>query len=248
MIIPAIDIIDGKCVRLYRGSFDRVTVYGDDPVSIALAFAEAGARYIHVVDLDAARGSAGNNRELAARIKRETGCVVELGGGIRSERDIEEILALGVERLILGTVMVRNPEEVQGWVERYGRVFIAGIDARNGKVKVSGWEEDGGIGDVELASMARNMGIDRIIYTSISKDGVLEGPDIEATNRIAEVSGAKVVLSGGIGSEADIGDVYRIRKEGIVGTIVGKAIYEGLVDLERMIELFQESEEVGKVW
>ncbi len=245
LIIPAIDLIDGKCVRLERGDFNRVTVYSDNPVSIARDFEKAGVRWIHIVDLDAARGNvegSAKNRRVVREIKMSVGCNVEIGGGIRSESDVEELLNSGVDLLILGTIIVRNIDRVTRWYRNYGDVFIAGIDARDGIVRVSGWEESGGIGDAELAERVSKIGIRRIIYTNISRDGLLSGPDVDRTNLIARVSNLRVVLSGGIGSENDIEYVYK-KGESLAGVITGKAVYEGKISLERMIELYQNKED-----
>ena len=187
-IIPAIDLIDGKCVRLFKGDYSSSKVYNEDPVETAGAFAEAGARRIHIVDLDAARGD-GNNREIIRKIALSVPAVVETGGGVRTEDDVRELLDCGIERMIVGTVLAKSPDRVAGWVSRYGAKFIAGIDALNGEVKVSGWEKGSGLSDTELAAAAAEMGIISIVYTNIAKDGTLSGPDIENTVRIARESG-----------------------------------------------------------
>ncbi len=243
LVIPAVDLINGKCVRLEKGNFSRVKVYSDNPVDIALSFEAAGVRWIHVVDLDAARGSGEygvNNRELIGNIKSAISCRIEVGGGIREERDVEELLECGVDRLILGTLIVKNLGMVKQWVKRYGDVFIAGIDAKDGIVRVSGWEEDGGIIDTDLAKRIRDIGIRRIIYTNISRDGLLSGPDVGRTNLISKISGLRVVLSGGIGCEDDVRYVF---EEGynIAGVITGKAVYEGKISVKRMVDLYQDT-------
>ena len=247
IVIPAIDLLGGFCVRLAQGSYASARRYAGDPAEVALGFARAGARWVHVVDLDAARGPAGANREAIRRIRRALGAArLEVGGGIRSAEDLAELSAAGVDRLVLGTVLVRAPSEVAAWVSARsareaaaaGPELWAGIDARDGRVRVSGWEEEGGLGDLELARRARELGLGGIIYTSIARDGTLAGPDIERTNRVAEAGGLPVILSGGIGCLDDVDRVARERVEGVVGVIVGKALYERRVDLEQLIRRF----------
>jgi phosphoribosylformimino-5-aminoimidazole carboxamide ribotide isomerase len=245
-IIPAIDLLGGRCVRLYKGRYDESVTYNDDPVKTAEAFCEAGARRIHVVDLDAAR-SDGSNRTVLREIRRAVPAVIETGGGIRSEKDVEELLEAGADRLILGTVLVRNPDLVEGWIRKYGPRFIAGIDALNGLVKVAGWEKSGGVSDLDLASRAAELGFISIIYTNIDRDGTLEGPDLERTLQVAEASGLPVIVSGGI---SGIGDCQRAARHlrppgspGITGIITGKAVYEGRIDLAEAVKSVQTDEE-----
>ena len=240
-IIPAIDLLEGRCVRLYKGQYDQSRVYDRDPAATAAEFVRQGAERIHLVDLGAARGGE-NNREVIRAIRKAVPAVIEVGGGIRSEADVEELLELGVDRLIVGTVLAREPRKVEGWVKAYGRVFIAGIDALEGRVKVSGWEEGSGLSDTELARQAADLGIISIIYTNIDRDGTLEGPDLESTRRIARESGLPVILSGGISGPADLEAVCsgpEARKEGIRGIITGKALYEGRLDLADAVIRFQ---------
>jgi len=260
-ILPAIDLLSGHCVRLVRGRYDAVTRYGRDPVEVARGFEAAGARWIHVVDLDAARrggrdgvgpGDGGlpaaekrgtavrTNRAVIARIRRAVSCRLEVGGGIRSRDDVEELLGAGVDRLVLGTVVVREPELVAAWCARHGEALMAGIDADAGQVKVAGWEQDGAAVDLDLACRVRELGMAGIVYTAIARDGTLAGPDLERTNRVAAASTLPVVVSGGIGGPGDVERVVRERHPGICGVIVGKAIYEGRVDLAEIIRRFQD--------
>jgi len=238
LIIPAIDILNGKCVRLSEGNYRQAAVYSASPASVAREFAAAGAECIHIVDLDAARGD-GRNRKALKEIRTAVSCRLEIGGGIREEKDIEELLALGFERLVLGTVLARRPEQAAAWVDKYGPVFVGGIDAREGLVRVSGWEESSGIQDLALAGQGAILGLTSIIYTNIARDGTLSGPDIERTNRIAAVSGLPVILAGGVGSAEDVARVARERHENIRGLIAGKAIYEGNVVLADLIAAYQ---------
>jgi len=259
IILPAIDLLGGVCVRLAQGRYASARRYAEDPAAVALGFARAGARWVHVVDLDAARGTAagspgGGNREAIRRIRealdRAAGPAaaqgrprLEVGGGIRSAEDLAAMSAAGADRLILGTALVRAPEEVAAWVSARaaadaGPELWAGIDARDGRVRVAGWEEEGGAEDLELARRARELGLAGIVYTSIARDGTLEGPDVERTNRVAEAARLPVILSGGIGSAADVEKVARQRVEGVVGVIVGKALYEKRVDLGELLRRF----------
>jgi len=275
-LIPAIDLLDGACVRLHQGSFDSARRYASDPVEVALGFARAGACWVHVVDLDAARGAGARSagvgaearypgganrgairriREALGRAGEAPGCRLEVGGGIRTEQDLAELTEAGVDRLVLGTVLVREPQRVAAWVSarsartRYSGVgwraatgagpeLWAGIDARDGRVRVAGWQEEGGLEDLELARRARELGLEGIVYTSIARDGTLSGPDIERTNRVAEACGLPVILSGGIGSLEDVEQVAGRRAAGVEGLIVGKALYEGRVDLAELLRRY----------
>ncbi len=230
-VIPAIDILGGECVRLVRGDYNEATVYEKDPVVMARKFADAGARRLHVVDLDAAHGDSKTNRKKIRKIRRAVDSVIQLGGGIRRDEDIEELLDLGIDRLVIGTAFARHPERVAGWVAHYGDVFLVGVDALDGQVKISGWERDTQLTDVDLAKKAKEAGVSGIIYTSIDRDGTMNGPDIDRTNAVAAASGLPVILSGGIGSLADIESVRSSSAANVVGVIVGKAIYEGAIDI-----------------
>jgi phosphoribosylformimino-5-aminoimidazole carboxamide ribotide isomerase len=239
LIIPAIDILDGECVRLYQGNYHNVTVYSKNPVDIARNFEEAGAVRIHIVDLGAARGDGSNNREKIAQIRETVSCTLEVGGGIRSREDIEELLSIGIDKLILGTVIVQHPDKVAEWTKMYHDTCIAGIDALDGRVKISGWKDDPGIEDTILAQHAKELGFTEIIYTNISHDGALTGPDIERTGLIAEASYLPVILSGGISCRADVVEVIKKAHPCITGIIVGKAIYEQKVSVSDLIRSFQ---------
>ena len=240
-IIPSIDLIEGKCVRLLKGGYSDKTVYSARPGDTAMDFEAAGAKWIHIVDLDAAKGQRRNNRDVIRKIRRSVSCRIEVGGGIRSEEDVEELLNGGVDRLSLGTILVQEPDTVAGWVRRYGKRFTGDIAALDGIVRIKGWESDGGMTDESLAERIKAIGIETVIYTNISQDGTLTGPDIEGTNRIAERSGLSVILSGGISSNQDIETVCRLRHPGVEGIITGKAVFEGRVDLREMIKEFQQT-------
>jgi phosphoribosylformimino-5-aminoimidazole carboxamide ribotide isomerase len=239
LIIPAIDLLGGQVVRLVRGDYNQVTVYSKDPVETAGRFAQAGAGLIHIVDLDRARGGSSVNRKIIRAVREQTACTVETGGGVRSERDIEEILECGVERIVIGTALVKKPEAVAGWIAKYGVHAIAGLDARDGSIRIQGWEDDSGIRDTVLAARCREMGFREIVYTNIAVDGTLEGPDIESTNRTAAAGGLPVILSGGIGTPADVARVAAEKSALVHGVIVGKAWYEQKIDLGELVRLYQ---------
>ncbi len=239
IIIPAIDLIDGKCVRLTKGDYGTSRIYNDDPLETAKMFEASGAKRIHIVDLDAARGD-GNNRSVIKKIRANVSCIIETGGGIRTTDDVRELVDCGITRMIAGTVLVKKPDLVAGWIAEFGRYFIAGIDSLDGEVKVSGWEKGSGLKDADLAKACSEMGIISIVFTNIARDGMLSGPDLENTIRIATRSGLPVILSGGISSAEDIRSVTeKGRDSGIAGIITGKAIYEGRIDIKSVITEYQ---------
>jgi phosphoribosylformimino-5-aminoimidazole carboxamide ribotide isomerase len=238
LIIPAVDLLGGKAVRLYQGSYDKVSTYDQDPVSAAKRLADAGITRLHVVDLDAARNVSGepdrHNRRTIEAIRRAVDCEVEVGGGIRTARDVAELDAAGVDWFIVGTALVKDPQSVASWiVARPGR-FIAGIDAFDGKVKIAGWEGDAGLDDASVARQARELGFSAVIYTNISRDGTLAGPDLARTKAVAKAGGLPVIVSGGVSGDADIEAVYADADPLILGVITGKALYEGRIDLEAL--------------
>ena len=238
-IVPAIDLLGGRCVRLHQGDYGQVEAYDTDPVETALMFVRSGAKRIHLVDLDAARSGKGTNRETIGRICAAVDVVVEVGGGIRTDRDVEELLALGVERLVVGTLLVKDPEVFAGWVQRYGQKFVAGIDARNGEVKVSGWEEGSKLQDTLLAERCRDLGAVSLIYTNIERDGTLAGPDAERTFAVAEAAQLPVILSGGVSSLDDVRQLAEREHPLLAGVITGKALYKGRLDLAQAVTLYQ---------
>ncbi len=231
-IIPSIDIYGERCVRLYQGDINRmVETYSMDPVMVARKFEQSGATRIHLVDLDAARGNRQINRKKIKKIRRVVSCTLEVGGGIRSDDDIEELLDLGIDRMVIGTAFARSPQLLEGWISHYGKIFIAGIDAADGRVFIEGWEQPTNSKDSDLAKRAGQYGVESIIYTNIQRDGTLEGPDIEGSNRIAKAAGAPVIISGGVSSMEDIEQVLKIREPNIKGIIIGRAIYEEIIDV-----------------
>jgi phosphoribosylformimino-5-aminoimidazole carboxamide ribotide isomerase len=239
-IIPAIDLIDGACVRLRQGSYEETTIYERDPVAMAQRLVDAGATRIHLVDLDAARG-AGDNREVIAAIRRAVSATLELGGGIRDRDALDAALQLGIDFAVVGTVLARDPDEVARWAAGdgvgggAGRHMIASIDARDGYVRVHGWQEETTIAAGDLAGRAGEMGLAAVEYTNIALDGTLTGPDIAGTVAIADATTIPVILSGGIARTDDVDAVRRLSGGKIAGIIVGRALYEGHFDLAAAI-------------
>jgi phosphoribosylformimino-5-aminoimidazole carboxamide ribotide isomerase len=243
LLIPAIDLRGGRCVRLLQGSFSQATSYADDPVGIARGFAERGVRWIHIVDLDAAEGKGADNLSVIQRIRAAVPCRLQVGGGVRSSEQANRLLGLGVERIVLGTVLVKAPDAVRGWIQRYGPRFAAGVDAMDGRVRVAGWTEDAGRADTEVAAELASLGFHWLIYTNISKDGTLAGPDIPRTNAAARAAGMPTILSGGIGSEEDVQRAADQKDALVAGVILGKAIYEGRVDLGKLLSRFPQGQD-----
>ncbi|VBB05870.1 histidine biosynthesis [Lucifera butyrica] len=235
IIFPAIDIRGGKCVRLTEGRFDAETVFADNPVEMAVRWAAEGAEFLHVVDLDGARAGQPVNLKVITAIVRAVSIPVQLGGGIRTMENIAALLQCGIQRVILGSVAVRQPELVKEACRRYGSRIVAGIDARNGQVAVDGWGVSGGVEAAELASQMAAAGVERIIYTDISRDGTLSGVNVEATAALAQAAGIPVIASGGVRGLEDIEALQAVQSAGIEGVIVGKAIYTGMVDLKTAI-------------
>ena len=232
IIYPAIDMKDGRCVRLLQGRAEDVTDYGD-PCEVARRWAQAGVRWIHLVDLDGAFSGQGKNREVIAHIAQEQSVPVQLGGGIRTMADVEDRLErVGVSRVILGTAAVENPRLVKEACRAYpGRVAV-GIDARDGFVAVRGWTERSDVPALELARRVRDAGVETVVYTDISKDGMMQGPSIEQTARMVRESGLRVIGSGGVSSLADIG---ALKEAGCAGVITGKALYSGAFTLAQAL-------------
>ena len=241
IIYPAIDIRGGRCVRLTEGRFDQETVFADNPAAMALQWAAAGAEYLHVVDLDGALAGKPVNLEAVQAIVKAVPVPVQLGGGIRSLAIIEQVLAAGVSRVILGSAAVRNPELVREACRQFGGRIVVGIDARDGQAALEGWEVAGGIGAEELAVKMAAAGVARIIYTDIARDGTLQGVNVAATAALAAAAGIPVIASGGVKSLADITALQAANQaQGIEGVIIGKAIYTGAVDLAAAIRLAKE--------
>ncbi len=237
LIFPAIDIRGGKCVRLLKGDFARETVFSDDPAAMARKWQQQGAQFLHLVDLDGALAGKSQNLATVRAILSVVTIPVELGGGIRTMANIDEVLALGVRRIILGSVAVHDPDLVKAACAKYGNRVVVGIDAKDGIVAVDGWGVSGNVQVGTLAKAMAEAGVRTIIYTDIARDGTLEGVNVEATARLARESGVQIVASGGVKSVEDIRALKAYEKDGIEGVIVGKSIYMGTLDLQEAIEI-----------
>jgi phosphoribosylformimino-5-aminoimidazole carboxamide ribotide isomerase len=239
LVIPAIDLRQGKCVRLTQGRKEAVTVYDGDPASIAEEFAQDGARMLHVVDLDGAFSeSNGRNRDVLRDLVRAVRIPVQFGGGLRGAKDIEQIIRLGVARVVIGTLAMESPDLLAKIVRLFGVDHIAvGIDARNGQVVTRGWETEEQMSALTLAHRVAAAGVERIIYTDVSRDGTLAGVNIDQTCLIAEASGLKTTASGGVASLEDLERLGAVSHCGIDSVIVGKALYEGRFTLPDAIAI-----------
>ena len=240
IIYPAIDIRGGRCVRLTEGRFDAETVFADDPAEMALKWAGIGAEFLHLVDLDGALAGEGKNVPVIERILQSVNIPVQLGGGIRNLETIEKLLALGVTRLILGSAAVKNPQLVEEACKKYPGHIAVGIDAKNGEVAIEGWGKGSGVAATELAKQMAAYGVETIIYTDISRDGMLSGVNVEATAALARACGVPIIASGGVASIEDIRRVKAVEADGVQGCIIGKAIYTGAVDLKEALALAKE--------
>ncbi len=227
-IIPAIDLKEGRCVRLYQGDFAQATVYGDDPVAMAQRWADLGATRLHVVDLDGAKSGRPVNTDAVLGIVRVLKIPVQLGGGLRREEDINAALALGVERVILGTAAVEQADLVARVAARFGDQIIIGVDARDGLVATDGWTSTADVRATALVSHVASLGVRRVIYTDISRDGTLTEPNFAALAKLIRPGGPAIIASGGI---ANTSQLLRLAELGAESAIVGKALYAGAIDL-----------------
>jgi phosphoribosylformimino-5-aminoimidazole carboxamide ribotide isomerase len=228
-IYPALDLRGGRCVRLWQGAFDRETVYGDDPVAVARGFAAAGARWLHVVDLDGARAGRPVQAALVGAICAASEIPVQVGGGLRDAAAVDAVLAAGAARAVLGTVAVQDPDLARDLCRAYpGRIAI-GLDARDGRLRVSGWTEGSELSAPDLAARFADLGAAALIYTDVGRDGTEQGPDLEGTRAVARrAPGIPVIASGGVGT---LDHVRAVAGLGVDGLIVGRAIYTGAVRL-----------------
>lgn len=238
-IYPAIDIKDGKCVRLTQGSFSDVTIYGDDPLEMAQKWVALGASYLHLVDLDGALAGSGVNRKIITKIAQTVPVPVQTGGGIRTMDDVRELIDGGVSRVILGTAAVKNAAFVDEAVAAFGDKIAVGIDAKDGFVAVSGWEDISALPALDFAKQMAEKGVRTIIYTDIATDGMLTGPNLAAMRQMADAFCADVIASGGVGSTEDI---LSLLPTGVSGVIVGKALYAQRVDLPDALSRLAQAE------
>ena len=233
-LLPAIDILDGKAVRLAKGDYNAVTVYNDSPVAQAALFKERGARWIHVVDLNGARSGVPENIALIEQIIRETGLKIEVGGGIRSLETIERLAKAGVSRVVLGTTLVTDQEFAKQALDSFPDLLTAGIDAKNGEVAVAGWREGAGV-PAELIVEVGKLGFKHLVYTDISRDGMRTGIDANRYVEVARVFGHPVIASGGVANIEDIENLAAV-SDSIEGVIAGRAVYEGSLDVVEAVK------------
>lgn len=236
-LYPAIDMIDGKCVRLIQGDYNKKTTFAEDPLEVALKWQECGGDLIHLVDLDGARSGDMPNFEIITRIAKEVNLPIEVGGGIRDMKAIERYLENGIHRVILGTAAIKNPQLVKEAVKAYGNRIVVGIDAKDGMVAVSGWEEVSQVSALTLAKRMEDSGVGTIIYTDIATDGMLNGPNLGAMQEMAEYVSLDIVASGGV---TNIDDLRALSKTGVEGAIIGKALYTGHIDLKEAVKVCKE--------
>lgn len=234
LIFPAIDLRDGQVVRLTEGDYDRMTVYGSDPLAVARSFRAAGAQYLHVVDLDAAKDGGQKNFSVIESLARESGLILEVGGGARNEDSVKRYLDAGVHRVILGTLAVEQPQIMEALAVRYPGHIAAGVDARDGLVAIHGWRTITDLNAYDFVASLPERGVDTVIYTDIARDGKLMGPNLPAYEKLNQIPGLSVVASGGVSDQADVAALSRMN---VYAAIIGKALYTGKVDLKQALEI-----------
>ena len=233
LIFPAIDLYEGKAVRLFKGDYNQMTVYSENPIEIAFEFEKAGATCIHMVDLEGAKSGETPNIETVKRIASETSLFTEVGGGIRNIETVSKYLDAGIDRVILGTAAVKDEAFLKAAVERYGERIAVGVDIKDGKVAIHGWLEKSELDAMEFCSKLEKLGVKTVICTDISKDGAMQGTNHALYKEMSEKFSLDIVASGGVSS---MDDVKRLRKLNIYGAIIGKAYYTGAIDLKEAIE------------
>jgi len=235
--IPAIDVLGGRCVRLAQGRYEDATVYDDDPASVAARFAEHPITRLHVVDLDGAKAGAPRNGPTLRRIVEAVGRIpVQLGGGLRNLASVQEAFEAGVDRAVLGTVALRDPELVREAARRFPGRIVVGLDAHDGRVSVEGWTTASDTTVTEVAKRFEDAGVAALVHTDIARDGMLEGPNLEATAALASSVAIPVIVSGGVSGEADVVRASAYADRGVAGVIVGRALYTGAVEIGRVLE------------
>ncbi len=244
-LYPAIDMKNGKCVRLTQGLFDKVKVYGDSPADMAKLWVSQGASFLHLVDLDGALAGRSVNENAIRAIVEQVDVPVELGGGLRSAGAVQYMLDLGVSRCIIGTKAAERPEFIRELVEQFGpERIVAGVDAKEGLVAVDGWERTSQVTAVELCLKMKEYGVQHIVYTDISRDGMLSGPNVAYTKMLTEKTELDVIASGGVSCMEDLEILYN---SGISGVVIGKALYEGKISLEEAVKKYRQGKEKGMV-
>lgn len=233
IILPAIDLKDKKCVRLEQGDYNKVEIFSEDPVSMAKSFEAKGAQYLHMVDLDGAKEGSQKNFDMIKAVRESINIPIQVGGGIRDEDRIKKLLDLGVDRVILGTVAVENPDFLADMINKYGNHIAVSVDAKDGRVATRGWIEDSGVDAVEFVAKLEEMGLATLVFTDISKDGMMEGTNLELYRELNKFD-IDIIASGGVSRKYDIEVLKEI---GVYGAIVGKAIYAGALDLEEIVKM-----------
>ncbi|MBI2305240.1 MAG: 1-(5-phosphoribosyl)-5-[(5-phosphoribosylamino)methylideneamino]imidazole-4-carboxamide isomerase [Chloroflexi bacterium] len=233
-VIPAIDLRGGRCVRLYQGDYARETVFSSDPVAVARRWEEMGASRLHMVDLDGAALGEVQHYQVIQHIVQAVGLAVQVGGGVRSLESIEELVGIGVGRVVLGTAAVENPELVQRACSRFGEAIVVAVDARDGYVATRGWLKKEGLTAAQVVEQMGSLGARRFLYTDIGRDGTLAGPNLEALKELVNVTPYPIIASGGVASLADL---ERLRETGVEAAIVGRALYTGALDLRQAVQV-----------
>ncbi len=236
-LYPAIDLKNGQCVRLRQGAFKDITVYSKAPEAVAAYWQEQGATFLHLVDLDGALAGRSVNEPVIQKIAKTVSIPIQVGGGIRTREGVEAMLSLGVKRVIIGTKAVERPKFLQEIIEQFGsEAVVSGVDAKDGLVAVQGWEQVSSVRATDLCRTMKDYGVRHIVYTDISRDGMLSGPNVAATKQLTDETGLDVIASGGVSSMEDLETLYR---EGIKGAIIGKALYENRVNLKEAVSRFE---------
>ena len=235
-LFPAIDIKDKKAVRLVQGDFNQQTVYSTNPLEVAKKWQQQGSDWLHVVDLDGAKDGVSKNAEITQEIILQTDLKVQLGGGIRTVEDVENWINAGLERVIIGSAAVGNLDFVAELVKTYGEKICIGVDAKNGKVATHGWLTDSGIDSFDFCQQLEKIGVQTVVYTDIAKDGMMQGPNFEAYERLVKETNIQIIASGGV---SQLTDLERLSRIGVYGTILGKSLYEGAFTLEEAILCIQ---------
>ena len=231
ILYPAIDIREGRTVRLAQGDYERETTYDDDPVVAALRWEAEGARWLHVVDLDGARAGEPVNLEHVARIVAAVGIPIQLGGGLRDSKKVERAISTGVERVVLGTAAIRDPDVAEAIAAAHGGRVVASVDARGGQVAAEGWTEESGHTPARMVAALAERGIDRFVYTPVDVDGLMEGPDLDSLREVAGATDAELIYSGGVGSLDHLRELASLELSNLGGVIVGRALYERRFDV-----------------
>lgn len=234
IIFPAIDIKDNKCVRLLQGDFNKVNIYGDNPSVMAKKWEDKGSQFIHIVSLNGARGEGNINDKSIKEILNTVNIPIQIGGGIRDEKRVKELLDLGVNRVIVGSIAVKNKELLKDLVKKYKEKIVVSIDAKSGKVATEGWEEVSSVDSVELCKELEEIGVKTIVYTDISKDGMMIGPNFNIYEKLSKETNLDIIASGGV---TTMKDVEKLKEMNLYGAIIGKALYENKIELKEVLSL-----------